>query len=238
MKNLIIFIALISIIGIGCSPVYYIPNTQNVPLLTQKGDVNLSGSIELDGATVQSAVAVSDYVGVQLNYSHFSQTESNANGSGNIYEAGVGYFSKFEKGGIYEAYGLLGVGNVVNQINGDSQNSRFTGSIVKSNFTRVGFQQNLGFKFKYFEAATSLRLSRLDYRNIEGDLAYLMVSQVSYLKDNSINYLCEPALTLKVGFEKVKLQMQIQYSFNLSNKQFYRDDIGASLGLIVDFNQH
>jgi predicted small lipoprotein YifL len=40
MKNL--FLLLIFITFSGCGPVYYVPNTQNVPVMKDKGQTNLS----------------------------------------------------------------------------------------------------------------------------------------------------------------------------------------------------
>lgn len=237
MKKLIILTVFIIIIGIGCTPVYYRPNTQSVPLLTKKGEVNLSGSIETNGGTGQAAVAVNDYLGVLLNYSNFNVESGNINGDGNIYEVGAGYYSKFENRGIYEAYGLAGLGNVQNQYTGDEEFSSFTVGSVKSKFSRISFQQNIGLRFKYFEAAISTRLARLDYYDFEGDMNFNEMNQAEYLKVNSINYLFEPAITLKAGIKNVKLQLQIQRSVNLTNQLFYQDDIGMSLGLSVNFNQ-
>ena len=42
MKKLIIFILVLLILSLGCSPIYYSPNAQNVPLISAKGEKNVS----------------------------------------------------------------------------------------------------------------------------------------------------------------------------------------------------
>jgi hypothetical protein len=48
--------------------------------------------------------------------------------------------------------------------------------------------------------------------------------------------LAEPALTLQAGFEDVKLQLQFQYSYNLTNPDFVQDYSLVSLGLKVNLS--
>ncbi|HAH58535.1 MAG TPA: hypothetical protein DCL86_10325, partial [Bacteroidales bacterium] len=54
---------------------------------------------------------------------------------------------------------------------------------------------------------------------------------VDYLNENNSNFLMEPAITLKGGFEKIKLQVQYGYSFNLSNSSFPQDRDYLTFGL-------
>ena len=89
-------------------------------------------------------------------------------------------------------------------------------------------------KSKVFSAALSSRIVNLTYSNIEGDLIFEGINQVNYLADNKSNLLIEPALTLKAGLEKIKLQLQYGYSLNVSNSQFTQDKSYLTLG--VNFN--
>jgi hypothetical protein len=56
------------------------------------------------------------------------------------------------------------------------------------------------------------------------------------LNANSSSWLAEPALTLQAGFENVKLQLQFQYSYNLTNPDFIQDYNLVSIGLKVNLN--
>lgn len=82
----------------------------------------------------------------------------------------------------------------------------------------------------------SSRIVNLTYSNIKGDLIFENENQPNYLENNSSNFLIEPAITLRGGFEKLKLQLQYGYSVNLSNSNFRQDNSFLTLGL--NFNFH
>ena len=81
----------------------------------------------------------------------------------------------------------------------------------------------------------SSRLVNLSYSNIKGDLIFGGDPQVADLKDNKSNFLIEPALTIRGGFEKVKLQVQYGYSFNVSKSDFKQDKNFLTVGLNFNF---
>lgn len=66
---------------------------------------------------------------------------------------------------------------------------------------------------------------------MEGDLIFDGVNQVNYLKENNSNFIIEPALTIRGGLEKIKLQLQYGYSMNLSNSTFTQDKGYLTIGL-------
>jgi len=74
-------------------------------------------------------------------------------------------------------------------------------------------------------------LANLSFTNVRGSLTFSDEDQVTYLQDNKNNFLIEPALTLRAGVEKIKLQLQLMKSFNLSNSDFKQDDVLLSIGL-------
>jgi hypothetical protein len=106
---------------------------------------------------------------------------------------------------------------------------------ISATILRVGIQPNFGYKTKYFSAAVSSRIVNLSYSNIEGDLIFEGANQPNYLKDNSSNFLIEPALTIRGGFEQLKLQLQYGYSANLSNSNFRQDSSFLTVGLNYNF---
>jgi hypothetical protein len=75
----------------------------------------------------------------------------------------------------------------------------------------------------------------LNYSNIEGDLIFENVNQAAYLEDNKSNLLLEPALTLRAGVEKVKLQAQMGVSYNLNHPDFRQDKSFFTIGLNFNF---
>lgn len=82
--------------------------------------------------------------------------------------------------------------------------------------------------------ALSVRFCNLTFNKIElnncGDL-----DGVDYLTTDS-HYILEPALTIRGGFEKIKLQIQAQYSANLNNfndPHNVVEKIHLSAGLVI-----
>ena len=97
------------------------------------------------------------------------------------------------------------------------------------------FQPNLGYQSKYFSLAVSSRFVGLSYNKIMGDLIFSGESQADYLKDNNSYFLLEPALTIRGGLEKIKLQLQIGGSINLSDSNFRQEYSHFTLGLNFNF---
>jgi hypothetical protein len=125
----------------------------------------------------------------------------------------------------------VGTGSVENDLRSRATTNPTTTGVISANVLRYGIQPNFGFKSKYFSAAISSRIVNLNYSNIDGDLVYDGMSQRVYLDDNKSNFLFEPALTLRGGLERIKFQLQIGHSFNLSNSEFRQDNGYATVGL-------
>ena len=225
LNKLIIFVIAISFAS--CSSKYYTPNTQNVPLISQKGETNLTLAGNANQVEFQGAYGIGNNFAVQANGGLFipADLDNGDGGSGKFIEFGAGYFKPLTENFIFETYGLLGLGSVENHF-GQTGN-------VSANILRVGIQPNLGFKSKYFSAALSSRIVNLMYSKIDGNL--IGVGEVQYLKDNSSNFLVEPAITLRTGFENFKLQLQYGYSVNLTKNDFKQDKSFLTLGLNFTF---
>lgn len=155
-------------------------------------------------------------------------------GSGKFIELGAGYFTPVSKDWVFETYGILGLGSVENHFPSTKGNYPGTNGDIFANIFRVGIQSNFGYKSKYFSAAVSSRIINLSYSKIKGDLIFNGENQVDYLKENSSIFLVEPALTIRGGLEKVKLQYG--YSLNLSNSDFRQDNTFLTIGLNYNFN--
>ncbi|MBA3705206.1 MAG: hypothetical protein H0W84_04725 [Bacteroidetes bacterium] len=237
MKNSIKLIFLV--VGFGsCSPKFYTPNTQNVPLISEKGETNLTLSGNANQVEFQGAYGIAKNIAVKANGGLFipSDLDNGNGGSGKFFEVGGGYFKPISENWVFEAYGIIGFGSFENHLPSTKNIYPQTNGDISANILRVGIQPNFGYKSKYFSAAVSSRFVNLSYNNINGDLIFEDVNQPNYLKDNSSNFLIEPALTIRGGFEKFKLQLQYGYSVNLSNSNFRQDNSFMTLGL--NFNFH
>lgn len=227
MKNVTLLLIFATLTG--CSPIYYVPNTQNVPVIKEKGQTNVSiglnSSESTDGFELQGAYGLTDKIALQFNTDWVKSNEGDSNGSGSIVEFGPGYYKKLSEHVVFETYGLFGFGGLKYEENsGNFQN-------INAKFFRVGLQPSISFSSKYFIASLSTRLAHLKYNSVSGNYY-----DVDYLKANNSFWLIEPALTLQAGSEDVKLFVQLQFSDNLTDPYFMQDDTLISLGLKFNIN--
>jgi hypothetical protein len=237
MLKYVLFVALMLMIMLSCNPKYYTANTQNVPLISEKGETNLTLSGNANQVEFQGAYGVSNGFAIQANGGLFipADLDNGDGGSGKFFEVGGGYFTPVAENFVFELYGLVGFGSVENHLPSTTNSNPGTEGDISANIFRYGIQPNFGFKSKYFSAAVSSRIVNLRYSNIDGDLVYDSEDQVSYLQDNKSNFLVEPALTVRAGVEKIKLQLQIGYSWNVSNENFRQDNPFLTVGLNFNF---
>ena len=234
MKNLNLFLISALVFGLAsCNPKFYSPNSQNVPLISSKGEKNLTVATDLARVDVQGAYGVTQNIAVKANAGFFfpEDLDNGNGGSGKVFEIGVGYFKPLPNNFVFETYAIAGFGSFENHMPSTLASSPQTTGNISANISRFGIQPNFGYKTKKFSAAVSSRFISLNYNKIEGDLIFDGVNQLTYLKDNSSNFLIEPAITLIGGFEKVKLQLQYGYSFNVSNSNFKQDKNYVTIGL-------
>lgn len=222
----------------SCSPKFYTPNTQNVPLISEKGETNLTLSGNSNQVEFQGAYGIAKNIALKANGGLFipSDLDNGDGGSGKFIEFGGGYFKPISENWIFETYGIVGVGSFENHLPSTKNDYPQTNGNISANILRVGIQPNFGYKSKYFSTAVSSRIVNLSYSNTKGDLIFEGENQPNYLKNNSSNFLIEPALTIRGGFEKFKLQLQYGYSLNLSNSNFRQDNSFLTLGLNFNFN--
>ena len=234
MKNVKLFFLLAGLTAASCSPKFYSPNTQNVPLITEQGQFSLNVNGGGGGQVgFQGAVGLTDAIAVQVNGGLFipGELDNGNGGSGNFAEGGVGFYRPIGSSFVFETYGLFGFGRFENHLPSTMDQYPGTSGKMSGNILRYGFQPNLGFVTKYFTIAVSSRLVLLDYYNIDGNLTFEDADQVAYLKDNRSSFLLEPALTIRGGVEKVKLQLQVGTSVNVTNSDFRQDKGFATIGL-------
>ena len=238
MKNLNKLLFLVIGLGLAsCSPKFYTPNTQNVPLISEKGETNLTLSGNGNQVEFQGAYGIGKNIAIQANGGLFipKDIDNGDGGSGKFVEFGAGYFTPVSENWVFETYGIVGFGSFENHLPSTKSGNPQTTGDISASILRIGIQPNFGYKSKYFSAAVSSRIVNLSYSNIKGDLIYANENQPKYLKDNSSNFLIEPALTLRGGVEKIKLQVQYGYSLNLTNSDFKQDKPFLTIGLNFNF---
>lgn len=238
MKTVIFVMILACVIMLNaCNPIYYSPNTQNVPLISEKGETNLTLAGNGNQIEFQAAYGVTQNIALKANGSIFipKDNDNGDGGSGKFFELGGGYFKPLENNLVFEIYGIAGFGTVENHFPSSvAVNPQTTGNI-SANVFRLGIQPNFGYKSEYFSVAVSSRIANLTYGNIKGDLIYNEENQATYLNQNKSNFLVEPAITIRGGLEKIKLQLQLAKSINLSINDFRQENFLLTLGLNFNF---
>ena len=235
ISPLAIGIALLA--SVGCSPKYYVPNTLNVPMIRAKGETNLTLAGNDNQVELQGARGLSDALALQVNLGFVNpKDEDNGNnGAGALVEAGVGYFRNVNPSLLFDVYALVGVGGVENDFPTTVPANPGTTGKISADMSRFSVQPSLSFHRRLFSISGSARISSLRYRNVEGSLIFDGVNQVDYLNDNKSHTLLEPALTLRVGGERIRLQVQLVRSVNLTDSSFRQDEGVATVGLNVRF---
>lgn len=219
--------------SIGCSPKFYTPNTQNTPMLQRQGQANASVAGNGNQVELQGAYAATDHIGVQLNGGLFipKDTDDGNGGSGNFIELGVGYYTSLSDKISFETYGLFGTGSFENHLPTTLGTNPETLGEIEATLTRIGIQPGINYQSRSFGIGLSSRLSQLSYSDVKGDLIFGGKDQVQYLEDNNSNLLIEPALTLRGGTERLKVQLQIIASMNTTTSDFRQDDGTMTIGL-------
>lgn len=213
----------------ACSPIYYSPNTQHVPLYDDQGQGSILAGGTTRGGEIQASYAVADNWLLLVDGAYFYENDEddNDNGNGVLGEVGGGYFHPFAERFVWGTNGLIGYGRLENNFPSIdiSDDADMQPGYIRANVTRLGVQPYLGFKTTPFEAVVSTRLVNLNYTNVEGQLPFEEVEQTDYLKNNNNQWHLEPSLTLRGGYKFGYLQLQWLKSFNLTDSDFrFRED--------------
>ena len=220
--------------GTACNPIYYSPSAQNVPLLARDG--GLAGTLAVGEGRfeAQGADALTSSIALQLNAGKYEpdDLDNGDGGSGSFVEGGVGYFGQRGEHFRWEVYGLLGSGSFENHRPSSLSGNPGTTGVIEGNLVRYALQPAAGFSWPYFEVAASARLAGIKYSDVEGSFRYQGQDQIARLRDNDSYTLLEPALTLRGGLPRVKLQLQLARSHNLTEDDFQQDDGLVTLAIV------
>src|SRR5699024_10130113 len=133
-----LFIALVLVIlASSCNPKFYSPNSHNVPLISDRGEIQVTAAGNTDQLEVQGAFGVTEGFSIIVNGGLFipSDEENGNGGSGKFIEAGPGFFMPVSSDFVFETYGLFGIGSFENHMPG-SVNETDTKGDISANLTR------------------------------------------------------------------------------------------------------
>lgn len=223
----------------GCSPIYYVPNTHNVPLLRGKGEGSLSVHGGSGRGEVQTAYAIGEGALVMLNGAFYEKRDDRDGdgGSGGFTELGAGHYRRLGGIFIFDACGLLGYGDFENHFPSTKAANPGTTGEINGKLLRYGAQSSAGFRTAYFDAALSLRIAGLYYYDVNGSLVFGGRNQADYLMEERRQALVEPAVTLRGGFDFFKLQLQLGGSRNLTARDFRQERGYLSFGALYLLNR-
>lgn len=203
-----IWIALIvgvAAMGQACSPVY-IPTNSNVPLFTEKGELQLSAYQGSNGLTAQGAVSVIDHLAVTANfgYSVHEDEDTHKDRKQSVGTFGVGYYNTFSSSGRVEVYGGYGRGNSAAYDFFD----RGENAKTEAKFEQWFLQGNIGMGNNVVEGAISYRLSFVHFYEVK------VIGATQEPNSSSFEELMmEPAFTIRVGGERLKFVSQVGLTF-------------------------
>lgn len=227
----------------SCVHYYYAPNSNNVPLLKEKGEGRIQAAYastatqenedDANGFELQSAYAIGNRTALQFNLIHVSETEDDGSGSGTYAEGAAGYFKAIgaRRHLVFEAYGGLGYGGVKNEFSDNG--------VAKTSIFKFFAQPSFGYTSKYFDAAVSSKFSlvNLGYgsASISKDNNPYDYEYVESLKGGKSYFLWEPGLMVRGGFPNVKLSLQVTYSIFDVNKYPFSEGT-AAIGIVFNLN--
>ncbi|MDP4270686.1 MAG: hypothetical protein Q8909_11250, partial [Bacteroidota bacterium] len=198
MKNFVCILGMgIALILSGCTHYYYLAETQNVPLFTQKGDLKVSGGVGCGEGTynaeMQGAYSILDYLSASVGVMGMGSEKALFEESGGTtFHGARGFYSPVGKSMVFETYGGLG---------GYYQHNHYQNGTYISDITamRMFLQPNLGYVSKSFEMAISTRISKLNYSKVSQNLPTAMVeyARLTQIARDKQYLLVEPALTLR-----------------------------------------
>jgi len=236
-SNIVAYLFCLIAVG-GCSPKYYIPNTQNIPRIEEPKQVHLTFAGNGNQIEFQGAYGINNKLALQANMARFSsQNEENGNGgTGNMVEAGIGYYRKINRHFLADGYGILALGDMENHFPDTRDSLPDTEGKISAKITKWTLQPSFSYIHKYFSISLSNRFSLLNYSGIDGSLYFEGVNEIQYLNELKNHFLLEPALTARVGIRKVKLQLQWMKSINISHPDFKQEKGTFTIGLNFNFN--
>jgi hypothetical protein len=218
--NLLAYSFFVFIILNSCAPAY-VPSVVNIPLLTNKGEVQAAVYAGTSGVDPQLTYAFSNHVGVMLNGSFANNTSSTTNNyhKHQFGEIGAGYYTHFLQRGKFETFAGAGSGKLSAEFDNNLWISR-----SNVNYTRIFVQPAVGFTTKIFDLGFSTRF------------VFLKLHQE--LESNT-GIFAEPVINVKFGYDHIKAVAQLGLSLpmNSGNIDFTYQPLLFSLGLQANFGK-
>ncbi|GEM_PF-314409 len=207
----------------SCGPIYYAPNSAQVPLFTEEKEISGGVNAADGGIEIKDAFSLTDqiYICSGGTFANPENDSSGNGGNGTLIELGAGYYKPLSKNFSWGASINFGFGRIENHYPKVIVNNQ--SGKIEADIFRYALQPYLGYKNKFLEAAVSVRISGVKYSKVKGQLTLNKTDQVEYLNSNAHQVFIEPALTLRLGYKFVFFQLQDIHSFNITETNFPYD---------------
>lgn len=219
----------------ACSTQMYVPNTLNAPLLKEKNEVQAT----VTPNDVQVAVGLGDNFALMANgfYRYYAGNDGYRH-SGVLGEAALGYLTPLENNFVLEAYAGAGLGQVRKQQEfTDANNLRYLARF-QANAVKAFVQPNFGIKTALLDVVVSGRVSAVKYTSFSPENYPVHALRADYLEEAQLTrplfLFAEPAITLRAGFNYLKVQAQFGLTLNLTGQPIRHPDRFSSIGLVLD----
>ncbi len=178
----------------SCTPTIYFPNSLNVPMLSEEGQLSASAAITANGFDPQMAYAITDNIGIMGNL-QLAPSSLGDYPSHYLGEVGVGYFVATSSIFRFEVFGGGGYGWINERVFDDEYLTPNTSML------RWFIQPTMGIGTDYFDFGFSARFVVPGF--------YEQGSAALYTS------FFEPAITIKAGKAPVKGFFQVGYAIPL-----------------------
>jgi hypothetical protein len=215
---------LVCILLQGCAAYSYFPNTVQAPMLEKKGELEITPQLNDE---VSADYALTKHMFITADAS--SVTDGGFNGfrlyKYNLYEAGAGYYSVYNGGLRYGAFGTFGIGST--KILPTDSSGWYN---VSSKYTRLAGTFYFGVVSKVFDISFTNRFSYVTYyRNNFSwginpyDQTQFFTVDDDYILDNRLRNVLfmEPALNISAGYKNVKIFAELGTSLPFAEPKGY-----------------
>ena len=217
MKKL--FFLLCAIIALSsCTHYYYTPSSPCVPLFKEKNEVRATGSIgtgdETDTKTAQVAYSLTNHLAISANYmeARGGNFDSKNGARGNYKDISLGYFRPVRDRFVFEVFTGYGYSNQLHHYSEDES--------AQLSFQKYFIQPSFGLTTEFLDIAVTPTFSRLSFQHIQSNVYSnsFESAALAQISDRRTSILFEPTLTMRAGWQFIKLQGQMGVSRNLTHK--------------------
>ncbi|HEX5000920.1 MAG TPA: hypothetical protein VFW78_00355 [Bacteroidia bacterium] len=207
----------------SCTPYYYAPVTQNMPLHREKNEFNATVSTG-DMFAFSASYSPGNHVALlgsfgslkaagesDVSFASYSYTSSIRN-----YEFGGGYFKALGENGSFEIYGLGGGGKV-------KIDDEYFYYDERIGYYKFALQPSIGVKNEWLEVGFCPKFTYLYFTNYHSDYFSQFNAEqtiLEQLNNDGGRFVFEPAVMARIGFEHVKLFGLVCIPYSMENDYF------------------